>query len=128
MRRKKERSKRGQTNKQGKATQHTHVYLYEYTMYMIEDTYMYLATCILQRKKENTAVPKPAYPIYNFHDTYITHIHSLVPRPHPQRVSVSVHLHFKWSMCMHQAPRYNFILCEPAKSPPPPFHLSWGKP
>ena len=28
MRRKKERSKQGQTNKQGKATQHTHVHVY----------------------------------------------------------------------------------------------------
>ena len=34
MRRKKERSKQGQTNKQGKATQHTqgsHMYMYMYT-------------------------------------------------------------------------------------------------
>ena len=35
-------------------------------------------------------------------------------------------------MFMHQAPRFNFILCAPAKSPPPPpppppFRLSWGK-
>ena len=27
---------------------------------------------------------------------------------------------YEWSMYVHQAPRYNFILCAPAKSPPPP--------
>ena len=51
MRRKKERSKQGQTNKQGKATQHTYWQLYYLYIYM----YMYIAwkyMCIAQNRKK----------------------------------------------------------------------------
>ena len=103
--------------------------MYMYILYALctcsaERVYVYIHVYVVfSLKGERGTFPPP--PPFHQAKNYKGHIHVYTCSTDQVKIHVHVaqnqahaaHVDYEWSMYMHQAPRYNFILCAPAKSP-----------